>query len=174
MTVFACKIPGQKGKSGLGAPAAVLLASVSPKGLLPVTLWTLRRYPGVFMKASLTLSMYPIISTPERYKELFFFADLPEEKMASYFARLQDESFRAYAMKLFFGLFPPEPITDTALLVLGGANDIAISPEEVEKTARWHKTQAELFPDMSHGMMLEPGWRIVADRILGWLNEQGL
>jgi len=27
---------------------------------------------------------------------------------------------------------------------------------------------------MAHDMMLEDGWQTVADRILGWLNEQGL
>jgi pimeloyl-ACP methyl ester carboxylesterase len=58
--------------------------------------------------------------------------------------------------------------------VLGAANDVAISPGEVEATARRHNTQAELFPNMGHAMMLESGWQAVADRILRWLGELGL
>jgi alpha-beta hydrolase superfamily lysophospholipase len=37
-----------------------------------------------------------------------------------------------------------------------------------------HKTQAEFIPGMAHNMMLEASWQDVADRILAWLNEQGL
>jgi hypothetical protein len=51
---------------------------------------------------------------------------------------------------------------------------VAITPGEVEATARRHNTRAELFPDMGHMMMLESGWQTVADRILGWVGERGL
>ena len=40
--------------------------------------------------------------------------------------------------------------------------------------SRAYGTTAEVFPGMAHDMMLEPGWRAVADRILGWLGERGL
>jgi pimeloyl-ACP methyl ester carboxylesterase len=153
------------------APAAVLLASVSPKGLLPVTLRVFRKHPLIFIKANLTLSTYRVIGTPELYKELFFSPDIPEEKLATYFARVQEESYRAYMEMILLALRPPRPITDTPLLVLGGANDVAISPGEVEATARWHNTRAELFPNMGHAMMLDSGWQSVADYILAWLSE---
>jgi alpha-beta hydrolase superfamily lysophospholipase len=156
------------------APAAVLLASVSPKGLLPATLRAFRLHPLVFMKANLTLSTYPVVGTSERYKELFFSSDISEGRLATYFARVQEESYRAYVEMILLGLRPPGPITDTPLLVLGGANDTAISIAEIEATARRHNTRAELFPNMAHAMMLESGWQAVADRILAWLGELGL
>jgi pimeloyl-ACP methyl ester carboxylesterase len=156
------------------APAAVLLASVSPKGLLPVVLRFFRLHPLIFMKANLTLSPYPSIGTPERCRELFFSPDIREEKLVTYFARMQDESYRAYIEMILLGLRPPGQITDTPLLVLGGANDAAISPDEVEATAHRHNTQAELFPNIAHDMMLESSWQAVADRILGWIGEQGM
>jgi pimeloyl-ACP methyl ester carboxylesterase len=156
------------------APAAVLLGSVSPRGLLPATLWCLRHHPLIFIKANLTLSTHPVVATPERYQELFFCTDIPETQLASWCARLQDESYRAYIEMILSGLRPPGPITDTPLLVLGGTDDVAISRGEVEATARRHNTQAELFPNMGHAMILEPGWQAVADHILGWLGEQGL
>lgn len=156
------------------APAAVLLASLSPKGLLPATLRAFRLHPLIFIKANLTLTTYPVVGTPERYRELFFSPDIPEGQLVTYFARVQEESYRAYVEMILLGLHPPGPITNTPLLVLGGANDAAISPSEIEATARRHNTQAELFPNMAHAMMLESGWQTVADRILGWLGEQGL
>jgi alpha-beta hydrolase superfamily lysophospholipase len=156
------------------APAAVLLASVSPKGLLPASLCAFRLHPLVFIRANLTLSTYPVVGTPERYRELFFSSSVPERKLATCSARVQEESYRAYVEMIFLALRPPGPITGTPLLVLGGANDAAISPGEIEATARRHNTQAELFPNVAHAMMLEPGWQAVADRILGWLGEQGL
>ncbi|MEA3374580.1 MAG: alpha/beta fold hydrolase [Chloroflexota bacterium] len=156
------------------APAAVLLGSVSPRGLLPVTLWVLRHHPLTFMRANLTLSTYPVVASPERYRELFFCTDVPETKLTKCCSRLHDESYRASVEMILSGLRPPGPITDTPLLVLGGADDIAITPGEVEATARRHNTRAELFPNMGHMMMLESGWETVADRILGWLGEQGV
>jgi alpha-beta hydrolase superfamily lysophospholipase len=87
---------------------------------------------------------------------------------------VQDESYRAYLEMILLGLCPPDPITDTPLLVMGAANDSAISSNEVEATARRHNTQAEIFPNIAHNMMLETSWQAVANRILGWLGEQGL
>jgi len=31
-----------------------------------------------------------------------------------------------------------------------------------------------IFPRMANGMMLEPGWQSVADRIIHWLAEEGV
>lgn len=155
-------------------PAAVLLGSVSPQGLLPVSLWVLRHHPLTIMRVNLTLSTYPAVRTPQRYQEPFFCSDIPETELAACCSRLQDESYRGYVEMVLVPLRSPAPITGTPLLVLGGADDVAISPEEVEATARRHNTQAELFPNMGHAMMLESGWQAVADHILGWLSEQGL
>ncbi|MCI4673445.1 hypothetical protein [Candidatus Mycolicibacterium alkanivorans] len=41
---------------------------------------------------------------------------------------------------------------------------------EVRATARAYRTEAELFPDMAHDMMLEPGWAAAAERIHTWLE----
>ena len=47
------------------APAAVLLSSASPAGLLPTAIRTARRQPWVFAKVNLTLSLKPFIATPQ-------------------------------------------------------------------------------------------------------------
>jgi alpha-beta hydrolase superfamily lysophospholipase len=125
------------------------------------------------MKANLTMSMLPMVSTPQLAQEALFSADMPEDKVKSYFSLLQDESYRAYLDMMGLSLPRPERVR-TPILVMGAADDRLISPSEVEATARAYQTQAEVLPDMAHDMMLEAGWHAVADRILIWLNELGL
>ena len=155
------------------APAAVLLASAPPQGVVQITLRIALRHPLAFMKANLMMSMLPIVSTPQLAQEALFSADMPVDKVMSYTSRLQDESYRAYLDMMGLSLPRPERVK-TPILVMGAANDRLISPSEVEATARTYHTQAEMFPDMAHDMMLEAGWQMVADRILGWLSMQGL
>lgn len=153
------------------SPAAVLLASVSPKGLIPASIRCFFRHPIIFAKANLTFCTFPVIGTPELSQELFFTPDIAEEKLANCFSQLQDESYRAFWEMNLLPLCPPKPITNTPLLVLGAANDNAISPNEIEATAKKHKTDHEFVPNIAHDMMLEDGWQAVADRILKWLKS---
>jgi hypothetical protein len=62
----------------------------------------------------------------------------------------------------------------TPLPVLGAQCDRSVIPREVRATARAYRTDAEIFPNMGHDMMLEPGWAAVAQRIHTWLRTQGL
>jgi pimeloyl-ACP methyl ester carboxylesterase len=163
----------QKYLESNGAPAAVLLASAPPQGVLRATLRVALRHPLIFMKANLTMSMLPMVSTPKLAQEALFSVDMQEDKVRSYFSLLQDESYRAYLDMMGLSLPRPERIS-TPILVMGAADDRLISPSEVEATARAYQTQAVMLPDIAHDMMLEAGWRAVADRILIWLNELGL
>ena len=60
------------------------------------------------------------------------------------------------------------------MLVLGAKDDGSRIDGDASALARLYQTDAELFPDMGHAMMLEPGWQAVAERIEGWLSGQGL
>ena len=155
------------------SPAAVLLASVPVRGVLNATLRIATRHPLLFLKANLTLSLYPLISTPGLTRETFFSTDIPGERLQRYFARMQDESYLAFLDMLCFGLPKPRRVR-IRLLVLGAADDTIFHPREIEATARAYDTPAEVFPNIAHDMMLETGWQPVANRILGWLKEQDL
>ena len=115
--------------------------------------------------------MVPMLGAPQLAQEVLFSADMPEDKVMSYFSRLQDESYRAYLDMMGLSL-PRVGRVKTPILVMGAADDRLISPAEVEATARAYRTQAVIFPSMAHDMMLEAGWQAVADRILGWLGMQ--
>ncbi|RMG93627.1 MAG: alpha/beta fold hydrolase [Chloroflexi bacterium] len=153
------------------APAAILLAAVPVHGVLPASLRKAFHHPIQFLQASATMRLYPLISTYDLAKEAFFSDNTPPELIHHIFGRLQDESFLAFMDMLFFSLPRPQKV-NTPLLILGAEKDGIFKPEEIEKSARAFGTQAEIFPNMGHDMMLEPGWQQVADRILAWLDEK--
>jgi pimeloyl-ACP methyl ester carboxylesterase len=155
------------------APGAVLLSSPSPAGLLPTAIRNARRHPLVFARVNLTLSLLPLIVTPQLAREAFFSKDLPDEQLLEYWKQMQDDSFMAFLDMVALDLPKPEKVK-TSLLVLGVARDNMIAPSEIEATARAYNTQAEIIPDVAHNSMLDPRWQSVAERILAWLNEQSV
>jgi pimeloyl-ACP methyl ester carboxylesterase len=163
----------QKVLESFPCPAAVLLASVPPAGVLATTLRLARRHPMAFAKANVTLSLLPLVATPRLAREAFFSKDLPEELLRTYSSRLQDESYLAFLDMLLFNLPKPESVK-TPLLVLGADRDTFFNPTEIEATARAYNTRSEIIPDMAHDMMLESRWQVVAERILLWLKEREL
>lgn len=155
------------------APAGVLLASMPPSGVLRTTLRLLRRHPLRVVWATATLRLSPLVATPRLLRELLFSPDLPEDELRRHAGRLGEESYLAFVDML--GLDRPRPHrVTTPLLVLGAANDALFCPDEVEATARAYRTEAVVFPDLAHDMMLDVRWKRVADHIVAWLRERGL
>jgi pimeloyl-ACP methyl ester carboxylesterase len=153
------------------APAAVLLSSPPPTGLLGTTVRIARRHPLAFAKVIVTLSLMPVIATPQLAREAFFSADVPDDQLLTYWNQMQDESYRALLDMVALDRPNPEKVT-TPLLVLGVARDNMLTPREIAATARAYHTQAEIIPDVAHDSMLDPRWSSVAQRILVWLNER--
>jgi len=156
-----------------GAPAAVLLASAPPGGLISATVRVARRHPRAFIKANTTLSLLPLVRNPETAREALFSADMPDEEVSRYASLLRDESYRAYLDMMLQGLPRPKQV-DTSVLDLGAADDSLISRGEVDATAQVYNTAAEVFRHTAHDMRLEATWQAAADRILRWLGEQSL
>ena len=155
------------------SPAAVLLSSPSPAGLLPTALRNARRHPLAFAKVNLTLSLLPLIATPQLTRDAFFSKDLPDEQLLEYWKQTQDDSFRAFLDMVALDLPKPAKVK-TPLLVLGVAQDNMIAPREIEATGRAYNTRAVIIPDLAHNSMLERNWQVVAERILVWLKERKL
>ena len=151
-------------------PAAVLLSSASPFGLLPTAIRTARRQPWMFAKINLTLSLKPMLASPQLLGEAFFSKDLPDELLVQYWKQTQDDSFMAFVDMVALDLPKPEKVR-TPMLVLGAARDNMIGPREVEATARAYHTKAIIVPNVAHNSMLEQNWQSAADRILTWLND---
>jgi non-heme chloroperoxidase len=62
----------------------------------------------------------------------------------------------------------------TPLLVQGAEVDHLIPASLVEMTARTYDVEANIFPGMGHGLMLERDWKKPAKQILDWLKELDL
>ncbi|MFE5706545.1 hypothetical protein [Rhodococcus koreensis] len=89
---------------------------------------------------------------------------MPDADVERYFALLQEDSHRALLDMLVLNLPRPNRVT-APMLVLGAEQDHAFTLNEVRATARDYGTEAEIFPNMAHHMLLEPGWERVAERI---------
>lgn len=163
----------QKYLESYAAPAAVLVASMSPRGTYGLMLRLARRHPWLLMQALVIGKSLPCVNTPDRARELLFSAQPPDSHVVRYAARLVEESQRAILDGLLFNLPRPKRV-DTPLLVVGAQDDCCFTVDDVRALARAYRTEAEIFPDIGHDVMLEPGWSLVAERIHTWLSTRGL
>jgi pimeloyl-ACP methyl ester carboxylesterase len=69
---------------------------------------------------------------------------------------------------------PDAGLVTAPMLVLGAQDDGMRIDGDALAVAQTYQTEVEIFPDMGHVMMLEPGWQAVAERIYSWLGGQGL
>ena len=73
------------------SPAAFVMASVPPTGAWPMLLRLTEDRPLDVLKASATLSLFPIVSDPAKAHELLFSPSLPRETVVRYQRLLQEE-----------------------------------------------------------------------------------
>jgi len=154
------------------APAAVLMSSAPPQGLMSAAFGLMFQKPGL-MKDLNSLMGGGRVSA-ETLREALFAQPVASSDLARYLRFSQPESHRAIWDMTLFNLPHPSRLKDTPLLVLGGEFDQLIPASLVEMTARTYAVPAEIFPGMGHGLMLERDWQMVADRILSWLAERGI
>jgi pimeloyl-ACP methyl ester carboxylesterase len=154
------------------APAAVLVSSAPPRSWLLTSLKLLGKHPWLAVKVNATRKLLSLYPTAAHAREYLFCAHTPEPIVEQGFARLQEESYRAFVLDMgLLNLVRPRRIT-TPMLVVDGA-DVVWGQHPARENALAYHTEAEFFPDMGHNMMLEPGWQSVAERIDGWLAAQG-
>lgn len=164
----------QKYLESRDAPAAVLLASAPPRGFAAALLRFLRRHPWLTIKAALTGDTMAMVSTAACVREYMFSPGTPEPLISDCVRRVQQESRRVINVDLMFRNLPRPQLVTTPVLVIGAECDGVFTTAEVGATAHAYHTEAELFPDMGHNMMLEPGWGAVAQRIHAWLESRDL
>lgn len=139
------------------APAAVLLATIPTRGVLPfVTRLALRR-PLTLAASMLRLSPSLLVATPELSTAAFFSESLPETTRRAYHDRLVEESFRMILDAGVLDLPRPRRIS-TPILVLGAENDTIFPPHEMRATARAYGAECNILADTAHDVMLEPRW----------------
>ena len=125
----------------------------------------LRAQPLDAIKSNLTVSLWPLVADPETARCLLFSPDMPRREAAKHHARLQDESVLAYLDSLLFNPVSTRRVSGP-LVVMGAERDQMVGRTEVEMTAKAYGVEPIIAPDCAHDMMLDLGWRRVADRIV--------
>jgi pimeloyl-ACP methyl ester carboxylesterase len=151
------------------APGAVLMCAVPPQGLMSAA------FGLMFSKPSLMKDMNNLMSggksSIETLREALFAQEVSSDDLKRYYKNSQSESHRAIWDMSLFGMPRTSRIKRTPLLVQGAEFDHLIPASLVEMTAHSYGVEANIFPAMGHGMMLEKDWQKPAQQILDWLKE---
>lgn len=152
------------------APAAVLVGSLPPQGVLGPAVRVWRRRPQMTVKSFNDPTLVRFLDSAALAREYLFCASTPEEIVLSCWNRAGPESIRAAMIDPMFRRVRTRQVT-TPTLVLGALHDGFVSTRAVRATAQAYRTEAEFF-EMGHNMMLEPDWPDVAARIRSWLETR--
>ena len=148
------------------APAAILLASVPAGSRIRLLQQFFSIHPYFFFQVLFSLNMKSIVPA---LKASFLSDNLPEDERTKIQEMLSDDvSFLATWEMLWPGP-RPERIS-SPIVVMGAENDRIISPALVRATADAYHTEARIFQDTAHDMMLDPHWPLVADAMLEQLE----
>ena len=160
------------------APAAVLMCTVPPQGMMGVAFNALFARPALL--SNLNDMMAGGQASYESLREALFAQEVTQDDLKRFYHLAQPESHRAIWDMTLFNLPSASRIVENLassaarprLLVIGAEHDHLMPASTAQMTARTYGVEAEIFPGMGHGLMLERDWRIVAARILVWMAEQ--
>lgn len=148
-------------------PAAVLMCSVPPKGLLASSMSLLWARPDLLGNLSQLMTGGPV--DIDSLKDALFAqpASLPD--LQRYLLLSQMESQRAIWDMTMFNLIKPERLQPVPKLIVGAELDHIIPANQVRDTAELYGVEPVIFPGMGHGLMLERDWDHVAGVLNDWL-----
>lgn len=149
-------------------PAAVLLCSVPPQGLMSSAFGLMFSKPG--MLADLNRMMGGGTPDLDSIREALFNQPVEPERLLRYATLAQPESHRAIWDMTLFNLPHVSHMHRPPMLVLGAEHDHLISPAQVNMTGSTYALEPHIFAGMGHGVMLEQGWETVAAHIAAWLD----
>ena len=149
------------------APAAVLLCSVPPQGLMGSALSLMMTRPSLLNDLNRILGGGQ--PHPESLREALFHQPIDADLLLRYYHRCQPESHRAIWDMTLFDLPHPSRMHRPPLRVIGAEHDHLIPPAQVRMTATTYGVDALILPGMGHGVMLEAGWLTAASAIADWL-----
>lgn len=152
-------------------PAMALLAPVPPHGLIGSVFSLATRDPPLFFALN-TMQMANGGNAQDlrRVRDYLFSQSVTEHDARRHLVRMQRESTRALAdlawpQHLWIG-----PSAGVPTQVIGAGRDAFFPKAMIEEAARFHGVKPVIFENMAHAMMLEPGWRAVAECIHDWLG----
>lgn len=150
-------------------PAAVLMCSVPPQGLVAAQFSLLFDKPGLMIEINRLLGGGNVAL--DVLREALFAQEVGEETLRRYYRLMQPESQRAIWDMSMFGLPNLKAMHQPPLLVLGAEKDVLIPAFLAQSTARTYGVSDRIFRGLGHAVMLEKDWLHVAETIRDWLQE---
>jgi len=156
----------ERGGEGAGL---VLLASVPPSGLWGPGAWLWLTRPVLLWQIGTLQWVGNHGATQDMVNAALFNGPEGRTLAKQYMPRMGNESLRA-CMDIYGPALPGRRLDiEVPALVMGAAKDNLIPPLSVRETADALGIEAHMFENMGHGMMLDGGWRRVAEAIHDWL-----
>jgi pimeloyl-ACP methyl ester carboxylesterase len=152
-------------------PAAVLLASGPPHGVIGCCLNMLFNHPQLLWHLAWLQTVGPLGVDMDLIRRALFSAETSDAEFTRMLPRMHAESAMVLLDLWGLDLPPSTPVAAPPVLVLGAENDAFIYRGALEATAWTYRTKPEIFGGMGHAMMLDHHWQTVAARILRWLDD---
>ncbi len=156
------------------AAAAILMASVPPRGLVGPNLAMILRDPALWIGLGVAQVGGSTFGSLHMVRRALFATAVSDRTVERVVGQSQMESQRVVFDLSGWDLPDVERVRQTPILVLGAADDALVAEEHVRATAKAYAAKCEVFPNMAHAMMLELTWERVAHSMLAWIKEQAL
>jgi non-heme chloroperoxidase len=153
-------------------PAAVLMCSVPPQGLLGSSLQMAFSRPDLMGDLNHLLGGGQVAT--HVLEQALFAQDVEPERLMRYYGHMQKESQRAIWDMTLFNLPQLLTMQRPPLHILGAELDALVPAAQIAITGSTYGVQPHIFPGMGHGLMLEQDWEKVATHLLAWLEQQKL
>ncbi|MBS1190660.1 MAG: alpha/beta hydrolase [Rhodocyclaceae bacterium] len=151
------------------APAAALICSVPPQGLVASQFHLLLQKPQLFFEINNIMGGGQ--PSDAILRDALFAQEVSDEVLNSFLARMQSESQRAIWDMSMFNL-PLLPLMKRPpMLVLGAEKDVLVPAFVVQATARTYGLPDRIFHDMGHVVTHEKKWPLAAATLRDWLLE---
>lgn len=147
-----------------------LLATVPSYGVWRATANIALRRPLDFAKVNLMLSLWPLVSDPQKAKHMFLDIDADNAETLAFAAKLTDEAWLGFLDMLVFDL-PRRSTVKIPIIIVGGQNDTLFAPTSQHHTARFYSCDCKIVADAPHDLMLSKHWQLAAGHLLAWLES---
>lgn len=147
-----------------------MLATVPSYGVYKTSIKLASKRPLDFIKANLTLSLYPLVENPEAARHMFCDLDIGQKELSSFTQKLTDESYLGFLDMLFLDIPMGKP-NDIPVMVVGGELDTLFPPQSQQWTASKYKNATcVIVPNTPHDVMLSKNWQIAAEHYYEWMR----
>lgn len=150
------------------ATAAMLLAPVPPWGLGAPSMELALRDPLLWTEAAFLHVGGPRMASLPVLRRALFGAGVDPVLARTYLSRLQPESTLAIAQMCAMAPLGWSPGGAVPVAVTGGREDGLFSVASLRACAAWHGVSATVLDGLGHALMLEPGWRGLAEHLVEW------